>query len=135
MVTESLEAPERDSELADPSPHFEPPTLRGLMREHKRVSAGVLVTILALLAIVLISDLGTRVSRISDSTTCSVWGSAKQSKRDAYAALYVKEHGALPSGASDPGTIEGAIDNGCTMAYGFDEADTVTVLQAVKGEY
>ena len=48
---------------------------------------------------------------------------------------YVKEHGPLPSGASDAGTIEGVIDSGCTQAYGFDEADTITVLEAVRHQY
>jgi hypothetical protein len=130
-----VEARERGDTRVGGSEHFQPPTLLGLAREHKRASAGVLATLLALLAIVLVSDLGSRVSRITDSTACSVWGSSKQRQRDAYAALYVREHGPLPSGATDPGTIEGAIDNGCTMAYGFDEADTVTVLQALRGQY
>src|SRR5947209_7772204 len=106
---------------------FERPTLRRLARTHKRVTAAVAATLLALVAIVLVSDLGSRVSRISDSTPCSVWGSAPQRERDAYAGLYVREHGPLPSGASDTGTIEGVVDDGCTQAYGFDEADTVTV--------
>lgn len=114
---------------------FEPPTLRGLARSHKRATAAAAAILLALVAIVLVSDLGSRVSRISDSTPCSAWGSAPQRQRDAYAALYVKEHGPLPSGASDAGTIEGLIDDGCTRAYGFDEADTVTVLEAARKQY
>ena len=106
-----------------------------LLLNHKRVSATILVILVALVAISVASDLASRVSRISDSTPCSVWGAANSAKRDAYAALYVKEHGPLPSGASDAGTIEGVIDNGCTQAYGFDEADTVTVLQAARHQY
>ena len=90
---------------------------------------------MALVATILVTDLGSRVSRITDSTSCSVWSSANTRERDAYAALYLKEHGALPSGASDAPTIEGVIDNGCTNAYGFDEADTVTVLQAIRQEF
>lgn len=88
-----------------------------------------------LVAIVLASDLGSRVSRISDSTSCSVWSSAPQRQRDAYAALYVKRHGPLPSGASDAATVEGVIDGGCIQAYGFDEADTVTVLESIRKQY
>ena|SRR5947209_553931 len=114
---------------------FEPPTIRGLARAHKRATAAVLGILLTFLAIVLVSDLGSRVSRVTDSTSCSVWGSAPQPERDAYAALYVTEHGPLPSGASDAGTIGGVIDDGCTQAYGFDEADTVTVLEAVRKQY
>jgi hypothetical protein len=88
-----------------------------------------------LLAIILISDLTARGGPITDSSPCSVWSSARPRQRDAYAALYVREYGSLPSGATDAGTIEGVIDAGCTQAYGFDEADTVTVLQAVRHQY
>jgi hypothetical protein len=120
-----------------PSRPYRPevPTLRGLILANKRVSGAVLGIVAVLVAIVLVTDLNSRVTRLSDSTPCSVWSSASDAKRNAYAALYVKEHGPLPSGASDSGTIEGLIDNGCTQAYGFDEADTVTVLQAIKSEY
>jgi hypothetical protein len=132
-VTDSLRAQSTEGPAA--AERFKPPTILGLARAHKRATAAVVATLLALAAIVLVSDLGSRVSRVSDSTPCSVWGSAPQSERDAYAALYVKEHGPLPSGASDAGTIEGVIDDGCTQAYGFDEADTVTVLEAARKQY
>jgi hypothetical protein len=133
-VANSLQAPDAE-EFGKVGEKFEPPTLRGIARAHKRATAGVAGILLALIAIALVSDLGSRVTRISDSTPCSVWGSAPQRERDAYAALYVKEHGPLPSGASDAGTIEGVIDDSCTKAYGFDEADTVTVLEAVRKQY
>lgn len=133
-MTDSLQVREtKDEESA--GERFKPPTLRGLVRAHKRAAAAVAALLLALIAIGLASALGSRVSRISDSTPCSVWGSAPQRERDAYTALYVKEHGPLPSGASDPGTIQGVIDGGCIQAYGFDEADTVTVLQAIRKQY
>lgn len=133
-MADSLQAPEIETR-AIPEERFEPPTLRGLLRSHKRASAGVAGILLVLVAIVLVSAFGSRVSRISDATPCSVWGAAPQRERDAYVALYVKEHGPLPSGASDAPTIEGVIDNGCTYAYGFDEADTLTVLQSIRHQY
>jgi hypothetical protein len=131
-MEESLEA--RGTEGGSPR-NFERLTLRGLLAANRRLSVGVLAILLVLAAIIAASVLGPRVSRISDSTSCSAWGSANQAKRDAYAALYVKEHGPLPSGAIGAGTIEGVIDDGCTKAYGFDEADTVTVLQAIRQQY
>ena len=133
-MTQSVKT--RPSEPAEASmDRFQPPTLRGLIMANKRVSGAILAVLVALLAIVLMSDLTNRVSRVTDSTPCSVWSSANQRERDAYATLYVKEHGALPSGAIDAPTIEGVIDNACTNSYGFDEADTVTVLQAVRQQF
>jgi hypothetical protein len=114
---------------------FEPPTLRRLVLAHPRGVAAVLGILVVLLALALVADLGSRVTRIGDPTPCSVWSSSNQAQRDTYAALYVKEHGPLPSGASDAGTIEGVVDDGCTRAYGFDEADTVTVLEAIRHQY
>jgi hypothetical protein len=131
--TDKFEPPTGKDE--PPTAKFEPPTLRGVIMAHKRGSAAVLGILALLLASILITDLTSRGTRISDSSPCSVWSSATQRQRDAYAARYVTEHGALPSGASDAGTIEGVIDGGCTQAYGFDEADTVTVLQALRHEY
>jgi hypothetical protein len=133
-MTESV-ATRQDDHAPAPADKFEPPTLRGLIRAHKRGSAAVLGILILLVAIILISDLSSQGGRITDSSACSVWSSATARQRDAYAALYVKEYGSLPSGAADAGTIEGVIDAGCTQAYGFDEADTVTVLQAVRHRY
>ncbi len=122
-------------ELHTGSHRWEPPTLWGLIGRHKRVSAAVIGVLLLLVGIVVAGDLGARVSRISDTTPCSVWSSATGTQRDAYAALYVEEHGPLSGGASDAATIETQIDYGCQQAYGFDEADTVNVLQAIRHQY
>jgi hypothetical protein len=32
-------------------------------------------------------------------------------------------------------SIKDAIDAGCTQAFSFDEADTITVLQAARRQY
>jgi hypothetical protein len=133
-VSESLQTRER-APVSQPPERPETLSLVGLLLSHKRVSAAILAIVIALVGIIVASDLTSRVSRIGDSTPCSVWGATNQAKRDAYAALYLRQHGPLPSGASDAGTIEGVIDNGCTQAFGFDEADTVTVLQAIRHQY
>lgn len=128
-MTDSLQT------ASEPAERYTPPSLWRLLMANKPLTGGLLAILVALVAIIVISDFTARVSKITDSTPCSVWGSANQTKRDAYAALYVKQHGPLPSGASDPATIEGVIDNGCTQAYGFDEADTVTVLESIRHQY
>jgi Flp pilus assembly pilin Flp len=120
---------------AAPSERFQPPTLRRFVLAHKRASAVALGVLAVIVALAVVTGLDSRVSRIADASPCSLWSSATQRERDAYATRYVKDHGPLPSGASDPGTIEGVIDDGCTQAYGFDEADSVTVLQAVRHQY
>ncbi len=133
-MTDSLQIRRHES-AGEPPDRWEPPTLWGLLMGHKRIAAALVVIFAILLAIVLPADLSSKLSRIADSTPCSVWSSANEGQRAAYAARYVKEHGPLPSGASDASTIEGVIDDGCTAAYSFDEADTVTVLQSIKKEY
>jgi hypothetical protein len=86
-------------------------------------------------AIVVPEVIGAGSLKVTDSTSCATWGAANQLQQEAYARLYVKEHGPLQSGATSPTSIEDAINRGCTAAFGFDEADTVDVIQAVKGQY
>jgi hypothetical protein len=133
-MTESLEAQETHDAAAAPD-RFEPPTLLGLINGHRRASAGVAAILVVFVTILVVSDLRSRSLHIGDSTPCSAWSSANHSQRDAYATLYLHEHGPLASGASDAATIERAIDEGCAMAYGFDEADTVTVIGSIRGQY
>ena len=126
----------RDADHAAPPPqHFEPPSLWRLMRAHKRATGAGLGIVVLLVAVVLLADFGSRVTRITDSTSCTVWSSSNQTEQAAYAALYVKEHGPLPSGGSNVSTIEAAINAGCTNAFGYDEADAVTVLQSIRRQY
>lgn len=110
-------------------------TLRKLIAENRALSLGAAAFILALAATIVLGAIESGPVRVSDSTACSTWGSANHNEQDAYARLYVKEHGALSSGARDIASVEDAINAGCTQAFSFDEADTVTVLQAIKHEY
>jgi len=68
---------------------------------------------------------------VTDSTTCTTWGSTNQTQERAYALLYVREHGPFPSGARDPASVVAAINNGCGEAYVNDVEDNVTVVQAI----
>jgi hypothetical protein len=69
---------------------------------------------------------------VTDSTTCTMWGSTNQIQQRAYALLYVREHGPLAGGVHDPAAVIGAINNGCNEAYVSDVEDNATVVQAVQ---
>ena len=87
--------------------------------------------IVLLLAMTLVTALGSGRGSVSDATTCTQWGSANQTKQAAYARLYVREHGPLRSGATSPASVIAAINNGCGQAFSNDVSDTMTVVQAV----
>lgn len=105
------------------------------MLAHKRLSGGLLVLVV-LFVVLFVPALITAGSwKVTDSSPCSSWSSANQAQQTAYARLYVREHGPLPSGATSPTSIESAINGGCTAAFAYDEADNVNVIQAINGRY
>ncbi|MGN6171057.1 MAG: hypothetical protein ACTHQQ_23230 [Solirubrobacteraceae bacterium] len=109
-------------------------TFRALTR-HKFVALGLAAVIAVMLSMVLVAVFGPKAGAVSDSTTCTEWGSANQGRQAAYAKLYVKEHGPLRGGGRTPSKVIAAINNGCTQAYGEDVSDTVTVTQAIAGNF
>lgn len=117
------------------SPGGEAWTTRALIGRHKRlflsVLAGVLVMLVLLVAGIASSDAGA----VSDSSTCSAWSSANQGQQQAYAGLYVREHGALAGGPTSVASVEAAINKGCMQAFGSDAADLVNVYQAINRQY
>jgi hypothetical protein len=117
------------------SPGGEAWTTRALIARHKRVFfsvlAGVLVMVVLLVAGIASSDAGA----VSDTSTCSAWSSANQGQQQAYAGLYVREHGALTGGATSAASVEAAINKGCMQAFGSDAADLVNVYQAINRQY
>jgi hypothetical protein len=110
-------------------------SLRKLMAENRALSLGALAIVVALAAMIVVGALASGPVRVSDSTSCSTWSSANRDAQTTYARLFVREHGALASGARDVSSIKDAIDAGCTQAFSFDEADTLTVLQAARRQY
>lgn len=109
--------------------------LRTLIARHRWISLSALGVLVILVVMFLVAVLGPKAGAVTDSTSCSQWGSTKQTEQAAYARLYVREHGPLSDGASSVGAVEAAINNGCLAAYGSDEEDTVSVLQSIRGEY
>lgn len=110
--------------------------MRGLIASHKMAAsamAALLAVTVAVLALVL---LGPKAGAVTDSTTCQQWGSTNVNRQDAYARLYVKEHGPVSArwGPAPVGVIN-AINAGCYQAFGEDVSDTATVVQAISRDF
>ena len=70
---------------------------------------------------------------MTDSSTCAQWGSTNVNPQNAYAALYVWEHGGVsPRWGPAPAGVINAINAGCYQAFGEDVSDTATVVQAIS---
>jgi hypothetical protein len=110
-------------------------SVRSLLMRHKLFALGLAAAIALMLAMILVAVLGPKGGAVTDSTTCTQWGSANQALQAAYGRLYLKEHGPLPGGGNSPSKVIAAINNGCTQAYGDDVSDTATVRQAISGGF
>ena len=110
-------------------------TTWGLVVKHKVAAAAALVLVLLLLTIIVGGILASRPVLVTDSTTCTSWGSANQTQQRNYAQRYLREHGPLSGGVTNPASVVTAINNGCGEAYVNDVEDSVTVLQALKDEF
>src|SRR5437588_5496148 len=122
----------------DPAPRTQlsaQPSLRRLIVRHKRLSLALLAALAVFVAVLVPEVVGSGSWKVTDASSCSAWSSANQAQQAIYVRLYVKEHGSLPSGATSGDSIETAINSGCTAAFAYDEADTVNVVQAIKGRY
>jgi hypothetical protein len=91
------------------------------------------VGLLILIALFVVALVGPRGGAVSDSTSCTQWGSSNQSEQHAYGELYLREHGRRV--ASTVSGVEAAINAGCMAAFASDEEDTVTVLDAIEKNY
>lgn len=113
-----------------------PWTMRGLIASHKLASLVAAVVLAGMVAYFVLIALGPKGGAVSDSTTCTQWGSANVNRQDAYARLYVKEHGPVsPGWGPVPTGVINAINAGCYQAYGDDVSDTATVVQAIKRSF
>jgi hypothetical protein len=80
--------------------------------------------------------LGPKAGAVTDRTTCEQWGSTNVNRQDAYAKLYVSEHGAVsPRWGPAPTGVINAINAGCYQAYGEDVANTTNVVQAISRQF
>lgn len=87
-------------------------------------------------AILAMTLLGAKAGAVTDSTTCAQWGSTNVDGQNAYARLYIGEHGPVVAGWG-PGTVGviNAINAGCYQAYGEDVANTASVVQAISRNF
>lgn len=115
---------------------FAPWSVRGLIASHKAASLLIAALVAGTLAIFVIIALGPKAGAVTDSTTCAQWGSTNVNAQDAYARLYVSEHGAVsPRWGPAPTGVINAINAGCYQAFGEDVSDTATVVQAVSRSF
>ncbi len=109
-----------------------PWTLRSLIGDHKPAALGTVVVLAVLVAMVVVPAFGAKGGAVSDSTTCTQWGSANVDQQDSYARLYIREHGPVsPRWGQPPASVINAINAGCTQAFGENVSDTATVTQAI----
>jgi hypothetical protein len=111
------------------------PPLRELIVRYKFASLCAAGVIAIVLAMVLFAVFGAKAGAVTDSTTCTQWGSANVNRQNAYAQLYVNEHGPLKGGVTDAQSVINAINDGCEEAYGDDVSDNTTIIQAIDGTF
>ena len=125
------------SPLATQTPAGSAPwTVRSLIASHK-VASLVAATLCAVtVAVFALVFFGPKAGAVTDSTTCAQWGSTNVNRQDAYARLYVREHGPVsPRWGPAPTGVINAINAGCYQAFGEDVSDTATVVQAISRDF
>ena len=120
-----------------PVPGAEIPSNRTLIVRYKYASLGAAAVLVIVVAMVLFAALGAKAGAVTDSTTCTQWGSANVNRQNAYAQLYIREHGPLKDGVgvTDAASVIDAINAGCEQAYGDDVSDNATVIQAINDTF
>jgi hypothetical protein len=118
------------------APDVAPWTIRGLIASHKVASLVIVALCIVTVASFALIALGPRAGAVTDSTTCAQWGSTNVNEQDAYARLYVREHGPVsPRWGPAPTGVINAINAGCYQAFGEDVSDTATVVQAISRSF
>lgn len=110
-------------------------TIRSLVARHKGAALVAAAACALMLGIILVAIFGAKAGAVSDSTTCTQWGSANQDQQSAYAKLYVREHGPVRGAGTSPASVASAINISCLEAYNEDVSDSTTVVQALSGSF
>ena len=115
---------------------FAPWTVRGLLASHKVASLIIAALCASTLAVFVLVALGPKAGAVSDRTTCAQWGSTNVNAQEAYARLYVKNHGTVAAGwGPAPQGVINAINAGCYEAFGEGVDDQATVVQAISRDF
>lgn len=113
-----------------------PWTMRGLIAAHKRASLMIGALCALMVGFLVLIALGGQAGAVTDSSTCDQWGSSNVKAQEAYARLYVREHGPVsPAWGPSPQGVINAINAGCYEAYGEDVDNTATVVQAISRDF
>lgn len=117
-------------------PHIAPWTVRGLIASHRKASLVIAGLCVLTVGFSVLIAVGPSAGAVTDSTTCTQWGSTNINGQDAYARLYVREHGPVSRrwGPAPKGVVN-AINAGCDRAYGYDVSDQTNVVQAISGDF
>ena len=120
----------------DAAPNIVPWTVRGLIASHKKASLVIAGLCVLTVGFSVLMAVGPMAGAVTDSTTCTQWGSTNVNGQDAYARLYVREHGPVSRrwGPAPAGVVN-AINAGCFKAYGEDVSDQTDVVQAISGNF
>jgi hypothetical protein len=112
-----------------------PGTIRGLIASHKVAALGLAAAFVVMVALIAVAALGAKAGAVTDATTCAQWGSANVDRQNAYARLYLREHGPIPGWGGAPASVIDAINAGCDQAFGEDVSDSATVVQAISRNF
>lgn len=109
-------------------------TVTSVARRHKRVAAGALAVVVAVIAVTLITTVSSSARRqpFSDAASCTQWAAGTRGQKLAYAHLYIDEYGRFADTARNAARVEAAIDRACTKASYLGEADDLSVLAGIR---
>ena len=111
-------------------------SFKALLLAHRAASAAGLALLLVVVAVMAAPAFSSSsAGPLSDATSCSEWATTSQAQRSAYARLYLDEHVSLLGTVPTAGSIESAINTGCTRAGYLGGGDEVTVIGAIKHQY
>jgi hypothetical protein len=112
---------------------YEMPTLWGVVRAHKRISAAVLaalVVIVGLAVAAAVASSHAKPTALTDASTCSQWSSAGRATQTAYSRRYIGEH--ADAGFLTVAGVTSAIHADCVTAAYLGESDDVSIVAAIK---
>ena len=108
-------------------------TLTSLMLGHKRVAAGSIVLVLAVIAVTIVTTVSSPSRQpLSASASCTQWAAGTSAQKIAYSHLYINEYGRVPNTARYAAAVETAINKACTKASYLGEADDISVLASLR---
>jgi hypothetical protein len=120
---------------AGPGSTAEPGLWPLVLRHKPAAAAAVAIAVLAIALTVVPGLIGSGGGPLSDSTTCSAWSAASSARKAAYVQLYLRTYGSFTGAGPSSPAVRNAINHGCIRAGFLGEADELSVLDAVRGNF